>query len=59
MRKINGHTGKKDDEFTPKIVKLKEKTCKEPFPGGPMMRWDERCSVNGPPPCPPAPKCQK
>ena len=59
MTKINKKIDRENDEFTPRILKLKEKTCKEPSFHGPMMRWDETCSVNGPPPCPPAPKCQK
>jgi len=59
VTKINKKTDRKNDEFTPRILKLKEKTYERPSLGGVMMRWDERCSLNGPPPCPPAPKCQK
>jgi len=59
MAKFNEKTDGKNDEFTPKILKLKEKIMKKPHLGGPDLYDMPRCTFNGPPPCPPMPKCQK
>lgn len=48
-----------EKEFEPAILELEDFKPEKPVVGGPMMSRDPRCSMNGPPPCPPASKCKK